>query len=121
LHCGECGNPSLPSTPNPIMEMEGESSPLIGTILLVVSAAFIRAAVYILTSSLFQWSDNDPTDTVATACGADNNNIDVVDGSCPQLHAHAGFHFSTMMPLSFIPILIFLMVRYVSLRLYQRN
>jgi hypothetical protein len=26
-----------------------------------------------------------------------------------------------MMPLSFIPILIFLMVRYVSLRLYQRN
>jgi len=101
--------------------MEGESSPLIGTILLVVSAAFIRAAVYILTSSLFQWSDNDPTDTVATACGADNNNIDVVDGSCPQLHVHAGFHFSTMMPLSFIPILIFLMVRYVSLRLYQRN
>ena len=97
--------------------MKGEPSQLIGTFLLVVSAALIRFSIHILSSSC-RWSENDAPNSEACAAA---DVIGVIASISRQLRYRNGFHFSTMIPLSCIPLLIFLMVRYVSLRIYQRN
>ncbi len=112
---------------------EGHSSPLIGTFLLIISATFLRTAVYILfsSSSSLLSKTRDPFHIHTAGCSAavdDDDDDDIVNSSCPKLllryyhhHHHELYPFLTIMTLSCIPLLIFLMVRYVSLRLYQRN
>lgn len=96
----------------------GAPSPLVGSLLLLASASLFGAAFHIL----FRAGDGDG--------GSGAVDVDVDDdgrGRCSRDDddgaggAGGGFPLAIVAPLSSIPLLVFLMVRYVSLRLYLRN
>ena len=82
-------------------------------ILCVASTILFAASIHVLLDDV----------RVGRRCGnsieCPNNNTEKCDGDTSK-HLE-GFATSTLIPLSFIPFLIVLMVRYVALRIYLRN
>jgi hypothetical protein len=88
--------------------MKGDGSDhATGVYLCIISTCFFGASIYVLLDYAQVSS--------SSTCSAD---IKVVS---PTHSFAGGFALSTLLPLSSIPFLIFLMVRYVALRLYLTN
>ena len=99
---------------------QSASSPFTGALLLLVSASFIRCSVYIfLSEDDCGGGDNGDGGAVVGSECADNDYCEAHEEV--RQSATQGFPLSILTPLSVIPLLIFLMIRYVSLRLYLRN
>lgn len=85
---------------------------LVGVLLCAISTVLLAASAYVLL-------DNVPPNCsdVDATCSAHSTKEE-----CSITPTFAGGNaLTTLMPLSSIPLLIFLMVRYVALRLYLRN
>ena len=107
-----------PPASSAVKAPRSEQSPITGSLLLLLSAISFRASFYIWFEQGSGNNDID-VDTCITIDGVKLENEQSSEKSTQVFLS--GFPISTLIPLSFILLLIFLMMRYVALRLYLRN
>mmetsp|Transcript_20405 Transcript_20405/g.41845 ORF Transcript_20405/g.41845 Transcript_20405/m.41845 type:complete len:112 (-) Transcript_20405:727-1062(-) len=100
-----------------------EKSPCTGLILLAASSLLIREAIFIWFEDLGGGVDDNVCDAseLANCDGRKGSTTDRDQCHDKKYVTSPGLPTSTLVVLSMIPFLIFLMIRYVALRLILRN